>query len=162
MAKIAVDLHYPISPQNSMVLLEVQEIGIPLYTRLTSSPFFPIHVSIDRKATMYSWPRLLTAVFFPKLYFISLDGLRERRTVRRGNINRSRSSCRKMLISQWHKLVGKKYGLARGSSISFPESSLPLSSCGAANKDLWGEAIHHDRIRGLPVLLRMCSTPCFN
>ena len=40
-------------------------------------------------------------------------------------------------------------------SISFPESSLPLS-----NKDLWGEAIRNDRILGLPALLRMCSTPC--
>ena len=26
------------------------------------------------------------------------------------------------------------------------------------NNDLWGEAIRHDRILGLPVLLRMCST----
>ena len=38
--------------------------------------------------------------------------------------------------------------------ISFPESLLPLSSGGAANKELWGEAIRHDRILGLPVLLR--------
>ena len=39
-------------------------------------------------------------------------------------------------------------------TISFPESSLPLSSGGAANKELWWEAIRHERILGLPALLR--------
>ena len=37
----------------------------------------------------------------------------------------------------------------------------PYPSAGMGNKDLCDKAFHHDRNLGLPVLLRMCSTPCF-
>ena len=35
----------------------------------------------------------------------------------------------------------------------------PYTAAGTGNNDLWDEAFRHDRIIGLPMLLRMCASP---
>ena len=37
----------------------------------------------------------------------------------------------------------------------------PYPAAGIGNKDQWDKAFRHDRILGLPVLLRIYSAPCF-
>ena len=43
----------------------------------------------------------------------------------------------------------------------FKQPRSPYPAAGTGNKGLCDNALRHDRILELPVLLRMCSTPCF-
>ena len=58
-----------------------------------------------------------------------------------------------------HELDSRPMKQSRSQCPRYPCPGIFLSTGGAANKELWGEAIRHEWIIGLPALLRMCSTP---